>query len=75
MAKETDVNFEYIPRLRYIVEIKNENQGQLLFTKRICSVGEAVKERDALDALIGLTARIYDTKTGKVLEGDFASNG
>jgi len=71
MAKETEVNFDYIPRLRYVVEIKDKDWKQPLFTKRICTIKEAVRETDDLNALAGFTAKIHDTKTGKILEGDF----
>jgi hypothetical protein len=75
MAKETDVNFVYIPRQRYIVEIKDKNWKRPVFTRRICSINEAVRERNDLSALTGITARIHDTKTGVVIEGDFLTSG
>jgi len=66
MANETDVNFDYIPRLRYIVEIKDMRWTHPVFSKRLCAKSTAKTLKDSYNALIGFTARIHDTKTGEV---------
>ena len=67
MAKETDVNFDYIAHQRYIIEIKDEVTERNYFTKRIGSLRLAVNSADEYNAMSGLTARIHDTKTGEII--------
>lgn len=67
MAKETDVNFNYIPNQRYIVEIKDGDTGQTHHSKRICSIEMAGAMKDSYNSHAGFTARIHDTKTGEVI--------
>lgn len=67
MAKETDVNFDYIPGQRYIVEIKDETTGTSLFTRRICFKSNAVAVSDGYNSHKDFTARIHDTKAGEVI--------
>ena len=67
MANETDVNFDYIPRRRYIIEIKNERTGKSTFGKRLGArkIAEAMKNKH--NQHIGIAARIHDTKTGEII--------
>ncbi len=67
MAKETDVNFDYIAHQRYIIEIKDEVTEKTYFTKRIGSLRVAVNSADEYNTMTGLTARIHDTKTGEII--------
>ena len=67
MAKETDVKFQYIPNERYIIEIKDEVTKRSYFTKRIGDLRLAVNSADEYIVIAGLTARIFDTKTGEVI--------
>ena len=67
MAMETDVNFDYIAHQRYIIEIKDEVTERSYFTKRIGDLRLAVNSADEYIVIAGLTARIFDTKTGEVI--------
>ena len=67
MAKETDVNFEYIPHERYIIEIKDKESGRTYHTRRIGTLRYAVNAANEYNSMAGLTARILDTKTGEII--------
>ena len=67
MANETDVNFEYIPGGRYIVEINDENWKAPIFSRRLKSIATAQGMKDEHQNLQGMSARIHDTKTGKII--------
>ena len=67
MANETDVNFEYIPGGRYIVEINDENWKAPIFSRRLKSIATAQEMKDEHKFLRGMSARIHDTKTGKII--------
>jgi len=67
MANETDVNFEYIPGGRYIVEINDENWKAPIFSRRLKSIATAQEMKDEHKFLEGMSARIHDTKTGEII--------
>ena len=67
MAKETDVNFDYIAHQRYIIEIKDNETGRVYFTERIGTLRRAVSCANEYDLASGLSARIFDTKTGEII--------
>jgi len=75
MAKATDVNFDYIPHQRYIVEIKDEQTDRVYYTERICGITQATMLKDGYNNQKNFTAKIHDTKTGEILEGDFTTSG
>jgi len=67
MAKETDVNFEYIPHERYILEIKDLETERIYYSRRIGSLPKAISTACEYNILAGLSARILDTKTGEII--------
>ena len=66
-ANETDVNFEYIPGGRYIVEINDENWKAPIFSRRLHSIAVAQGMKDEHQNLQGMSAKIHDTKTGEII--------
>lgn len=75
MAKKTDVDFDYTQRRRYIVEIKDEQTGKLIFGQGVGSLKHAIRVRNGYSEHKDLKAQIHDKKTGKILEGDFITSG
>ena len=67
MAKETDVKFQYIPNERYIIEIKDKESGRFYYTKRTGALSRAVSMAGEYNVSAGLSARIFDTKTGEII--------
>lgn len=67
MAKETDVNFDYIPGKRYIVEIKDEQTGEVYYSERISVLSTAKMLKDGYNALKDYLSKIHDTQTGKII--------
>ena len=79
-ANETDVNFEYIPHERYIIEIKDKESGRTYHTRRIGTLRYAVNAADEYSSMAaaqemkdehkflrGMSARIHDTMTGEII--------
>jgi len=66
MTKKTDGKFQYIPKLRYIVEIKDEKTGKIIYSKRICFKDNARVIKDNFNMLKDYAARVFDTKTGDI---------
>lgn len=54
---------EYVPRQRFVVEIRDEQTGKVFYSKRIAIKKKAEKVRDTYNVLKDVLAIIIDTKT------------
>lgn len=59
--------FKFVEGGRYLVEVKGEASGRTYLTKRTMTRLTAFYLRDKYVKCVGLTARAFDTKTGKML--------
>ncbi len=60
-------NFKFIKGNRYLVEVKGTTSGRVMTRIRAATRLKAFRFRDRYDKWVGLTARVFDTKTGKIL--------
>lgn len=66
-TEEPEDDQRYIGNQRYIIEITDCDTEGKYYTKRIRSLSKAVGMAAEHNRLMGLTAVILDTKTGKAL--------
>lgn len=67
MCVKTSVDLRYIRGQRFFVEISLDGTKRRHYTKRIArrETADGVKAR--YDRLKGLSARVFDTKTGEII--------
>ena len=56
---------EYVPRQRFVVEIRDEQTERVFYSKRIGIKKDAVDVRDEYNLLKDVLAIIIDTKTAR----------
>lgn len=59
--------FEYISNQRYLIEITDKNSGRKYYTRRIGALAKAVDDCAEYNLLSGISAEIFDTKTGAII--------
>jgi len=63
---------DYIPWQRYIVEIKDNKAGLRFMSKRFYAKKTAISVSCGWNALIGISADLWDTKTGEIIHGSIS---
>lgn len=67
MCVKTNIDLRYIRGQRFLVEISLDRIRRRYYTKRIARRETADGVRARYDGLKGLSARVFDTKTGEII--------
>jgi len=66
VKQKEQYDMQYVKHKRFLVEIKNEDTGQIFYSKRVCFQSDAWKIMGHYNKIRGYLARCFDTKTGEV---------
>lgn len=59
---------QYVKYKRFLVEIRDEESGNIFYSKRFCFKDTAIEVREHYNKIAGYIAKGFDTKTGEVFE-------